>query len=66
MNTKDFVIYHNGKGQEVKQVGKVLPNVGSSIILQTLVVEAINLSDLTGLVVSPQDVNATGVAHLGG
>jgi hypothetical protein len=52
VNAEDLVINHNGEGQEVKQVGEVLPNVRGSIILQTLVVEAVNLSDLTGLVVA--------------
>lgn len=64
MNTKDFVVNDNGERQEIKQVSKVLPNVGCSIILQTLVIEAVHLSNLTGFVISTQDVNSARIANL--
>jgi len=40
------------QGEEVKQVGKVLPHVGVAVLSEALVVKAIDLGDLAGLVIS--------------
>ena len=60
-----LVVHQGGEGQVVEQVGEVLPHVGIAVLPQTLVVEAVHLSDLTRLVVPPQDRDALTVPHLG-
>lgn len=53
-----------GEGQIVEQISKVFPHVRISIFAQTLVVESVDLRDLTGLVVAAQDGDSFSVADL--
>lgn len=61
-----LLVHENRQWQVVKEVGKVLPHVGAAIVLEALVVEAVDLRDLPALVVAAEDVNAPRVAHLEG
>lgn len=53
-----------GEGQIVEQISKVFPHVGIPIFAQTLVVESVDLRDLTGFVVAAQDGDSFSVANL--
>lgn len=66
VETEDLVVDEGGEGEVVEQVGEVLPHVGVAVLSEALVVEAVDLSDLTGLVVSTEDGNALGVSDLEG
>lgn len=61
---KYLVLDQGGEGEIVKKVGEGLPDVGVSVLAETLVVESINLSNLTRLVVSTEDGNAILIADL--
>lgn len=66
MQTEDLVLDESGEGEEVEEVGEVLPDVGVAVLAETLVVEAVDLRDLARLVVAAEDGDALGVADLEG
>jgi len=55
VKTEDLSVHQGGEGEVVKQIGEILPHVGVTVLAQTLVIEAINLCDLSGFVVSPEE-----------
>lgn len=64
VEAEDLVVDKGGEGEVIEEVGEVFPNVGVTIFAQALVVEAINLSNLPGLVVAAKDGDALRVADL--
>lgn len=64
MEAEDLVLDQGGQGKVVEQVGEVLPDVGIAILSQAFVVEAVDLSDLAGLVIPSEDGDALGVSDL--
>lgn len=47
METEDLVVDEGGEGEVVEEVGKILPDIGVAVLAQALVVEAVDLGDLT-------------------
>lgn len=66
VETEDLVVDESGEWEIVEEVGEVLPNVRVSVLAEALVVESVDLGDLTGLVVSTEDSDALWVADLKG
>ena len=66
VEAEDLVLDQGGQGEEVKEVGEVLPHVGIAVLSKTFVVKPINLGDLSGLVVSTENCDALGVSDLEG
>lgn len=66
VEAEDLVVDEGGQGEVVEQVGEVLPDVGISVLAETLVVEAVDLSDLTRFVVAAEDGDALGISDLQG
>jgi hypothetical protein len=66
VKAEDLVLDQGGQGKEVKEVGKVLPNVGIAILSETLIVKSIDLGDLARFVVSTENCDALGVSDLEG
>lgn len=66
VEAEDLVVDEGGEGEVVEQVGKVLPDIGVSVLAEALVVEAVDLSDLTRLVVAAEDGDALGISDLEG
>lgn len=66
VQAEDLVVDEGGEGKVVEQVGEVLPHVGISVLAETLIVEAIDLGDLTRLVVAAEDSDALGISDLQG
>ena len=64
VQTEDLVVNQGGEGQVVKKICEVLPDIGVAVLSETLVVETVNLGDLSRLVVSAEDGNALGVSNL--
>lgn len=62
VEAEDLILNQGSKGEVIKEVREILPDISVAIFPQTLVVEAIDLCDLTGLVVSTQDRDALRVA----
>lgn len=66
MKTEDLVVDQGSEGKVVKEVGEVLPDIGVSVFAKTLVVETVDLGDLTGLVVSSKNGDSLRVSDLEG
>lgn len=66
METEDLVLNECGKGEIVKEVGEVFPNVGVAVFAQALVVKSIHLRDLTGLVIASENSDTLRVANFKG
>lgn len=64
VETEDLVVDEGGEGEVVEEVGEVLPDVGVAVLSEALVVEAVDLGDLAGLVVTAEDGDAGGVSDL--
>ena len=66
MKAEDLVIDEGSERKIVEKVCKVLPDVGIAVFAKTLVVESVNLGDLTRFVVSSEDGDALGIADFEG
>lgn len=66
MEAEDLAVDQGRKGEVVEQVGEVLPDIGIAVFAQALVVEAVDLCDLTRLVVTTEDRNPLRVPDLVG
>lgn len=62
MKTENLIVDQGSEREVVEEVGEILPHVGVAILSETFIVKAINLSNLTGLVVSSKDSDALGVS----
>jgi len=62
MKTEDLVLNEGGKGEVVEEVGEIFPNVRIAIFTQAFVIEAIDLCDLTRLMVSSENGDALWVS----
>ena len=66
MEAEDLVVDQGGQGEVVKKIGEVFPYIGITIFSQAFVVEAVDLGDLSGLVVPTEDGDSVGIADLEG
>jgi hypothetical protein len=66
VKTEDLVVDQGSEGEVVKEVGEILPDISVSVFAKTLVVETVDLGDLTGLVVSSKDGDSLRVSDLEG
>jgi len=64
VEAKNLVGDDSGHREVVKSIGEVLPYVGISVFSQTLVVEAVDLGNLSGFVVATKNCYAVLVPHL--
>jgi hypothetical protein len=54
MNTQNPVLNNGRKREQIKNFGTILPNIKTAILPQALIIKAINLSNLSGLMIAPQ------------
>lgn len=66
VKTEDLVVDECGEGEVVEEVREIFPDIRVSVLSKTLVVEAIDLSDLTGLVISTENGDSRGVSDFEG
>ena len=64
METEDLIVDERGEREKVEEIGKELPHIGIPIFAETLIVEAVDLRDLTRLVVAAEDGDPAWVADL--
>lgn len=64
VQTKDLAVHKGGKREVVEEICEVVPHLWIAILSQALVVESINLSNLTRLVVTAQNCYPIAVADL--
>lgn len=55
MQTEDLVLYLCGDGEALEEISEHLPNEIGSVLLEALIIEAIQFVDLSVLVVAPED-----------
>ena len=66
MQAENLVLDKGSKREIVKEIGEVFPDVSIAVFTETFVVEAVDLSNLAGLVVAAEDGDAMGVADFQG
>lgn len=66
MDAKNFVVDDSRQAQVVEDLRTVSPHVHRPVFPQTLIVETVHLSDLTGFVVASDKSNTIGIADLTG
>jgi hypothetical protein len=64
VETKDLAVDKSGEGEVIEKVGEILPDIGVSIFTEALVIEAVDLCDLAGFVVSAEDRDSLWVSNL--
>jgi len=64
MHTKHAAVHDGPQTQIIKDVAAVPPHVARAVLALTLVVEAVDLGDLAGLVVPPDEGDAIGISDL--
>ena len=57
MESKNAVLDERSDRKIIEEVGKRLPNIGVSVLSNTLVVKSIHLSDLAAFMISTQNHN---------
>jgi len=64
VKTEDLVLDERGEREVVEKICEVLPDARIPVLAEALVVKAVDLCDLTGLVVPTEDGDALWVANL--
>jgi hypothetical protein len=62
VETENLVVDQCSEGEVVEEIGEIFPDVGIAVFPQALVVEAVDLGDLPGLMVSTKDGDPMGVS----
>ena len=60
MQTEDLVLHNCCDWEVIKEVSKVTPDVSTSILSVALIIEAIDLCDLSTLVIASKNSNPVG------
>lgn len=63
MEREDLILNNSSEREIVKEVGEVFPHISIAVFPQTLVIEAVDLSDLATFVVSSEDGDTVRKAH---
>jgi hypothetical protein len=64
MNTEDPIFNDGRQTQVVKDLGAVTPDIDRTVFLEALIVESIDLSDLSAFVVTTNQRDTIGISHL--
>lgn len=66
VDAENFIVHNCGDGQIIEHLCAVFPGVRVSVFPHALVVETVDLRDLTGLVISAEEGDVLGVAGFEG
>lgn len=64
VEAEDLAVHQSSQGQEIEQVGEVLPYGRVAVLAKTFVIEAVYLGDLPRLVVAAEDCYSLAVPNL--
>ena len=64
VETEDLIIDEGGQGEVVEQIGEVFPDIGIAIFAKTLIVETVDLGDLTGFMVASENGDSPRISDL--
>lgn len=63
MEAKELIFDDGCEGKVVKEFSEAFPDIGVAVLAAAFIVKAIDLGDLSGLVISPQDGDSVFVPH---
>ena len=63
METEDGILDHSSQWEVIEQLCELFPHVGISVLAQALIIEAVDLSDLSTLVIASEDRDPILEAH---
>lgn len=66
MKTENFILHDSCERQQVEKLGEVFPDICISIFSLALVVESVDLCDLSAFMVSSQNGNSVFVPYFEG
>ena len=66
MHTEDAIVNNRSQGKVVEDVSAVSPHIHTAILPQTLVIETINLCDLSALMITSDEHDSFWVANFEG
>jgi hypothetical protein len=66
VKAEDLIFNQGSQRQVVEEICEIFPHIGIAVFSETLIVEAVNLGDLTRFVVTTEDGDALGVSDLEG
>lgn len=64
MEAEHFILYNSSKRQVIKEVGKILPDIWVPVFSKALIIESIDLGDLSTLMVSSKNGNSISESNL--
>jgi hypothetical protein len=64
MEAEELVFHNSSEGQEVKEFGETFPDIGITIFAATLIIKAIDLCNLSGLMVASKKGDSIFEPHL--
>lgn len=64
METEDIILNNSGQWEIIKQVCEILPHIRTAILSDALIVEPVDLCDLSTFVISSEDCDSVSESHL--
>ena len=63
METEELIFHNSSQRKEIKEFSQTFPDIRIAIFPAAFIIESINLSDLSGLMISPQNGDSVLVPH---
>ena len=64
MEAEELILHDCGERQVIEQLSEALPDIRVAVFAGALIIEAIDLSDLPGLMIAPEDGDAVFIPDL--
>lgn len=64
MEAEELILHDCSERQVIKQLSEALPDIGVAVFAGALIIEAIDLSDLSGLMIASEDGDSIFVPDL--
>lgn len=62
MYAENLIVDHHTEGQEVKHIGKIMPNIGVSVFARAFRIETVGLGHAPRLMISSNQMHTVGVS----
>ena len=59
-----LIVYQGSEGQVIEQVGKIFPDIGVPVFAKAFIIKAVDLGNLTGLVIAAEDSDSLRISDL--
>ena len=64
MNTKNTIIDYSSERHVVENISAVTPNIERTVFTKTFIIETVNLSNLSTLMITSDEGDQVGITHL--